>query len=74
MKNIQIIKTPYVYENAFKNDNGDLINYSQLRVDVKIGEKTIHLTYKLKDIESEYVKSLLSADEAFSEDDIQVEG
>lgn len=74
MKNIQIVKTPYVYENTFKNDNGDLINYSQLRVDVKVGEKKVHLTYKLKDIEAEYVKSLLSADEAFSENDIKIEG
>ena len=71
MKNIEIVKDPYLYENAFKNDNGDVINYSRLCVDVKIGDTTKQLSYKLKGFETEYIRSLISADNAFSEKDIQ---
>lgn len=68
---MEIVKQPYIYENAFKNENGDIIEYCQLRVDVKIGDKVIPLSYKLRGFESEYVKSLISAQEAFSENDIK---
>lgn len=70
MKNITIINQPYIYENAFKNDDGDVVNYSQLRVDVKIGDTIKPLSYKLKGFEIEYIKSLISADNAFNESDI----
>lgn len=60
----------YVYENAFKNDDGDLIEYSQLRQDVKIGDKIVHLSYKLRGFESEFVKDLISAQNVFNENDI----
>lgn len=60
MNNIKIVSKPYVYENAFKNDNGDLINYAQLAVDVKVGDTTCRLTKKLKGFETEYIKSLIS--------------
>ena len=60
----------YVYENAFKNDDGDLIEYSQLRQDVKIGDKVVHLSYKLRGFESEFVKDLISAQNVFNENDI----
>lgn len=73
MKNIKIVKTPYIYENAFKNDNGDLVNYAQLRVDVQIGDTIKSLTYKLKGFEVEYIKSLISADNAFSDNDVKVD-
>lgn len=61
---IKIISQPYVYENAFKNENGDLINYAQLAVDIKIGDTTARLTKKLRGFESEYIKSLISASAA----------
>lgn len=73
MKNIKIVSQPYIYENAFKNDNGDLVNYAQLRVDVKIGDTTKSLTYKLKGFETEYVKTLISADNAFGDNDVKVD-
>ena len=73
MKNITIVKTPYVYENAFKNDNGDLIEYAQLAVDVKVGDTICRLTKSLKGFEKEYIKSLISADNAFNENDIKVD-
>lgn len=72
-KNIKIVKMPYVYENAFKNDNGELVEYCQLRVDVQIGDTVKPLVYKLRGFEGEYIKSLISSDSAFSEDDIVVE-
>ena len=59
MKNITIVKTPYVYENAFKNDNGDLIEYAQLAVDVKVGDTICRLTKSLKGFEKEYIKFFL---------------
>lgn len=64
-KNIKIVSVPYVYENAFKTDDGNLINYSQLAVDVQIGETKLRLTRKLRGFENEYIKSLISADNAF---------
>lgn len=70
MKNIEIIKTPYIYENAFKNDNGDLIEYAQLSVDVKVGDTTCRLSKPLRGFEKEYIKSLISADNVFNENDI----
>lgn len=73
MKNIKIVKAPYIYENAFKNDNGDLVNYAQLRVDVQIGETIKSLTYKLKGFEVEYIKTLISSDNAFNENDVKVD-
>lgn len=62
---IKIVSEPYVYENAFKNENGDMIEYSQLRVDVQIGDTKRSLSYKLKGFESEYIKSLISNSNAF---------
>lgn len=70
MKNISIANEPYVFENAFKNENGDVIEYAQLAVDVKIGDTTCRLTKSLKGFEKEYIKSLISADSAFNEDDV----
>lgn len=69
-KNIEIVSQPYVYENAFKNQNGDTIEYAQLAVDVKIGDTTKRLTRKLVGFEKEYINSLISADNAFNEADI----
>lgn len=66
-KNIEIVGQPYVYENAFKSDSGELINYSQLAVDVKIGDTIRRLTCKLRGFEKEYVNSLISADNAFGD-------
>lgn len=71
---IEIVKQPYLYENAFKNDNGDVIEYAQLAVDVKIGDTVCRLTKSLRGFEKEYVKDQISADSAFSENDIKVEG
>lgn len=68
-KNIQIVGTPYVYENAFKNDKGDVIEYAQLAVDVKIGDTTLRLTRSLRGFEKEYIKTLISADNAFGDDE-----
>lgn len=68
-KNLQIVGQPYVYENAFKNDKGEIINYSRLAVDVKVGETTIRLTHKLTGFEKEYFNNLISADQAFNEGD-----
>lgn len=69
MKYITIAKYPYIYENAFKNDNGDLIEYAQLAVDVKIGETICRLTKSLKGFEKEYIKSLIREENAFGEDE-----
>ena len=66
-KNIEIVGQPYVYENAFKNAQGDVIEYAQLAVDVKIGDTTKKLTRKLVGFEKEYIKTLISADNAFDE-------
>lgn len=66
-KNVKIVSDVYVYENAFKNDSGDLINYSQLAVDVQIGDTKLRLTRKLRGFENEYIKSLISADNAFGD-------
>lgn len=63
----------YVYENAFKNDDGDLIEYSQLRQDVKIGDKILHLSYKLRGFECQFIKDLISAQNAFNENDVKVD-
>lgn len=71
---IEIVKQPYLYENAFKNDNGDVIEYAQLAVDVKIGDTVCRLTKSLRGFEKEYVKDHISAESAFSENDIKVEG
>lgn len=71
---IKIVKTPYIYENAFKNDNGDVIEYAQLAVDVQIGDTVCRLTKSLRGFEKEYVKDQISAENAFSENDISVEG
>lgn len=71
---IKIVKTPYIYENAFKNDNGDVIEYAQLAVDVQIGDTVCRLTKSLRGFEKEYVKDQISAESAFSENDIKVEG
>lgn len=71
---IEIVKQPYLYENAFKNDNGDVIEYAQLAVDVKIGDTVCRLTKSLRGFEKEYVKDQISAESAFSENDIKVEG
>lgn len=71
---IQIVKQPYLYENAFKNDNGDVVEYAQLAVDVKIGETTCRLTKSLRGFEKEYIRDQISAENAFSENDIKVEG
>lgn len=65
MSNIKIVSDPYVYENAFQNENGQIINYSQLAVDVQIGDTKARLTKKLRGFETEYIKSLISADNAF---------
>lgn len=73
MKNIAIVKSPYVYENAFKNDNGDVIEYAKLAVDVKVGDTTCRLTKSLKGFEKEYIKSLISVDNAFGENDIKAD-
>lgn len=59
MEEIKVITKPYIYENAFKSDNGDLINYSRLCVDVKIGDTTCRLTKKLTGFEVPYIKSLI---------------
>lgn len=61
MNTIKIISQPYVYENAFKNDNGDLINYAKLCVDVQIGDTKQRLSKSLRGFETEYIKSLISA-------------
>lgn len=66
-KNIEIVGQPYVYENAFKNQNGDMIEYAQLAVDVKIGDTTKRLTRKLVGFEKEYINTLISSDNAFGE-------
>ena len=68
-KNVKIVGQPYVYENAFKNQQGDVIEYAQLAVDVQIGDTTKRLTRKLVGFEKEYIKSLISADNAFNEGD-----
>ena len=68
-KNVKILSQPYVYENAFKAPDGNLIEYSQLAVDVKIGDTTCRLTKKLRGFEKEYIKSLIQADNAFGEDE-----
>lgn len=65
MSSIKIVKQPYIFENAFKNENGDVVEYSQLRVDVKIGDTIKPLVYKLKGFEAEYIKSLISSENAF---------
>lgn len=70
---IEIIKQPYLYENAFKNDNGDVVEYAQLAVDVKIGDTTCRLTKSLRGFEKEYIRDLISADNAFSENDIKAD-
>ena len=62
MSKIEVINTPYVYEGVFINSEGKEITYSQLRVDVQVGDKIIHCVYKLKDIEAEYMKSLLNSE------------
>lgn len=66
-KNVEVIGQPYVYENAFKNQNGDTIEYAQLAIDVKIGDTTKRLTRKLVGFEKEYINSLISSDNAFGE-------
>lgn len=63
----------YVYENAFKNEDGDMVEYAQLRQDVKIGDKILHLSYKLRGFESEFIKDLISAQNAFSADDVKAD-
>lgn len=68
-KNIKIVGQPYVYENAFTGADGNVIEYSQLAVDVQIGDTIKKLSYKLRGFEKEYIKTLISADNAFSEDD-----
>lgn len=68
-KNVEIIGKPYIYENAFKSENGDIVNYAQLAIDVKIGDTTKRLTYKLRGFEKEYLNSLISADNAFGDDE-----
>lgn len=67
-KNVKIISQPYVYENAFKTDDGNLINYSQLCVDIMVGETKLRLSRKLRGFEPEYIKTLISADNAFGSD------
>lgn len=71
---IKIVKDPYLYENAFKNDNGDMIEYSQLAVDVKVGDTVCRLTKSLRGFEKEYIKDQIEAESAFSENDIKIEG
>ena len=68
-KNIKIVGQPYVYENAFKNQQGDVIEYAQLAIDVQIGDTVKRLTRKLVGFEKEYIKTLISADNAFNEGD-----
>lgn len=63
-KNVKIVKDVYIYENSFKNENGDLVNYAKLACDVQIGSTICRLTKSLKGFEVEYVKNLIAKDSA----------
>lgn len=67
MKNIKIVKEPYVNDGNFKTLNGDSISYSHLCVDVQVGDSICTLKKSLKGLEKDYVKGLIEADRLISD-------